>query len=174
MKKRTQFTHIDNYGYIRMVNTTGKTFSKRMARAEAVIHLGKKISSQLRKNGKTAKGSVLETAKLAGIIAAKKTAELIPLCHQIPLDFIDITAKFDKDVLQLESLIQSRYSTGVEMEALTAVTIASLTVYDMCKALDKGISIEKIRLIEKSGGKSGHWLCDKNNHMKTKRSKKHD
>lgn len=143
-----------------MVDVGDKTATERTARAEAVVRLGARIAEQLRATGEVAKGNVIETARIAGIMAAKKTAELIPLCHQIPLDVVDIAATLEDDVVRLQSRVRCRHTTGVEMEALTAVTVAALTVYDMCKAAGKGIVIERVRLLEKTGGKSGDWRAE--------------
>ena len=99
----------------------------------------------------------MDTARLAGILAAKQTAHLIPLCHQVPLSMIDVDASLTDNALRLESFVRCSHTTGVEMEAMTAVAIAALTVYDMCKAVSKGIVIERIQLLEKSGGRSGRW-----------------
>jgi len=108
-----------------------------------------------------AKGDVLEVARLAGIMATKRTADLIPLCHPLPLDAVTIDFAFiDRETLHIEATVQVEAKTGVEMEALTAVSVAALTVYDMCKSVDRGMSIECIRLEEKSGGRSGHWRRD--------------
>lgn len=99
----------------------------------------------------------METARIAGIMAAKRTAELIPLCHTLPLDVVDVQVAFGKTSLRIESLVRAHHVTGVEMEALTAAAVAALTIYDMCKAADKGIVIERLRLLEKTGGKSDFW-----------------
>ena len=106
---------------------------------------------------RTPKGDPLEAARLAGIMAAKKTSELIPLCHPLPLTHIDVQAKLDATGVLLEAEVSTNAQTGVEMEALTAVTVAALTIYDMCKALEKGITITDVRLESKTGGKSGDW-----------------
>ena len=151
------FSHVSESGQARMVDVGDKAATDRTARAEAVVRLGPAIAAQLAETGSVAKGNVLETARLAGIMAAKRTAELIPLCHQIPLDLVEVTASLDVDSVRLESRVRCRHVTGVEMEAMTAVSVAALTVYDMCKAADKGIRIEHICLLEKTGGKSGEW-----------------
>lgn len=109
-------------------------------------------------NHRTPKGDPLEAARLAGIMAAKRTAELIPLCHPLPLTHVDVQARIEDYGVYLESSVSTNAQTGVEMEALTAVTIAALTVYDMCKALDKGITISEVRLERKTGGKSGDFI----------------
>jgi molybdenum cofactor biosynthesis protein MoaC len=140
-----------------MVDVGDKTATERSARAEAVVRLGPAIAAQLRTSGEVAKGNVLETARIAGIMAAKKTADLIPLCHALALSVVDIQAALADDELHLESYVRCRGATGVEMEALTAVTVAALTVYDMCKAAGKGMVIERVRLLQKTGGKSGDF-----------------
>lgn len=152
MKK--QFTHIDATGNPQMVDVSEKSISKRVAKAQAVIQLGKKIVSQM--NGDeliTKKGPVFQTAIIAGVMAAKRTHELIPFCHPLSLEDckIRITVKKNKAIIDTEAVITSK--TGVEMEALTAASVAALTVYDMCKALSHNIIIEEIKLMAKSGGK---------------------
>ena len=107
------------------------------------------------------KGNALETARIAGIQAAKKTSDLIPLCHPLPLTHVDVSITIVRGGVRLESTASTKAETGVEMEALAAAAIAALTLYDMCKAVEKGISIEKVRLLEKTGGKSGHWVRKK-------------
>lgn len=157
MPEQTPLTHVSDTGQARMVDVGDKATSQRTARAEAVVHVGATVAECLRRSGALAKGNVLETARLAGIMAAKRTSELIPLCHQIPLSVVDIQATLAADTVRLESSVRCHGVTGVEMEALTAVAVAALTVYDMCKAAGKGIVIERVRLLEKTGGKSGLW-----------------
>jgi cyclic pyranopterin phosphate synthase len=140
-----------------MVDVGAKTTTARMARAEAIVDFTTALARTLRKTGRSAKGHVLDTARLAGILAAKKTAELIPLCHSLPLDHVDVQGAWKGSSLVLTATASCRGATGVEMEALTAVSLAALTVYDMCKAVDKGLVIRGIRLLEKTGGKSGHF-----------------
>ncbi len=154
------FSHLSDTGQARMVDVGDKAAGDRTARAEAVVRLGPALAGRLLATGGVAKGNVLDTARLAGIMAAKRTAELIPLCHQIPLDVVEVTANLDADSVRLESRVRCRHVTGVEMEAMTAVSVAALTVYDMCKAAGKGIRIEQIRLLEKTGGKSGNWKAE--------------
>ena len=155
-----QFTHVSGDGAIRMVDVGHKPVTERTARAEAVVRLGAELATRLRQTGVVEKGGVLETARLAGIMAAKKTSDLIPLCHQIPLEVVDIRAVLEPDGVRLESFVRCRHTTGVEMEAMTAVSVAALTVFDMCKAATKGIVIERVRLLEKTGGKSGAWRAE--------------
>ncbi len=142
-----------------MVDVSGKEITVRRAVAESRLVIGRSIYDAM-KDGEllTKKGAVLQTAIIAGTQAAKKTSELIPFCHPLPLDGCRVDAKFEGEssiVVRCECRTTAR--TGVEMEALTGASIAALTIYDMCKALDKGIVIEQTRLIEKDGGKSGHW-----------------
>ena len=168
----TRLTHLSDAGHIRMVDVGNKPSTDRTARAEAVVRLGAEIANQLARTGTVAKGPVLETARLTGIMAAKRTAELIPLCHQIPLHSVDIHAVVEAETVRLESMVRCRHTTGVEMEAMTAVTVAALTVYDMCKAAGKGIVIESVRLLEKTGGKSGGWRAEEGVSRKDAKSAK--
>jgi cyclic pyranopterin phosphate synthase len=152
MKK--QFTHIDATGNPQMVDVSEKAISKRIAKAQAVVQLGKKIVAQMKGDELiTKKGPVFQTAIIAGVMAAKRTHELIPFCHPLALEDckIRITVKKNKAVIDTEAIITSK--TGVEMEALTAASVAALTIYDMCKALSHNIIIEEIKLMAKSGGK---------------------
>lgn len=149
-------THINSQGEVNMVNIGEKEVTLRTARAYARLKmqpetLSRLISSQLKK------GDGLAAARIAGIMGAKKTSELIPLCHTIPIEKIDISFKQESDTqLGIFSFAKCTYKTGIEMEALTAVSIAALTVYDMCKAIDRSMSVEEIRLLEKTGGKSDY------------------
>lgn len=149
-------SHIDDQGRIRMVDTGTKAISSRRAMASARVIMSRETITALREH-RTPKGDPLETARLAGIMAAKKTSDLIPLCHPLPLTHIDVQASFNEEGILLTSEVSTNAQTGVEMEALTAVSIAALTVYDMCKALDKGITITDLRLESKTGGKSGDY-----------------
>ncbi|KPK68535.1 MAG: hypothetical protein AMJ84_10990 [Acidithiobacillales bacterium SM23_46] len=144
-----------------MVDVSAKAITRRWARAEGVVRVGRALGTTLRKTGKTAKGNVLETARLAGIQAAKQTPALIPLCHPIGLDLVELDAEVVADEVRIEARVACEGKTGVEMEALVAVAVAALTVYDMCKAADKTIEIGPIRLVEKGGGKSGLWSREK-------------
>jgi cyclic pyranopterin monophosphate synthase len=156
--KNSALSHLDEAGRARMVDVTAKMPTARMARAEAIVILGRALAAKLRRTGALAKGNVLETARLAGIQGAKQTASLIPLCHSLPLDVVEIRATIAGDRVIIETTARTRAATGVEMEALTAASVAALTVYDMCKAVSKDIVIGPIRLLEKSGGRSGHFL----------------
>jgi cyclic pyranopterin phosphate synthase len=150
-------SHLDHAGRARMVDVADKQVSARMARASAIVRLGRALARQLRRTGAVGKGNVLETARLAGIQGAKQTAQLIPLCHLLALDVVEVEATLVDDCVRIETLARTRAATGVEMEALTAAAVAALTVYDMCKAASKDIEIERICLLEKRGGRSGHW-----------------
>jgi cyclic pyranopterin phosphate synthase len=149
-----ELSHFDEKGASRMVDTTAKAESDRTARASALVRMNPTTLQLIR--DRSAKGDVREVARLAGIMAAKKTSELIPLCHPLPLTAVNIDFTFEgEDCLCIEATARVVARTGVEMEALTAVSVAALTVYDMCKAVDRGMTVERIRLEEKTGGKSG-------------------
>ena len=151
----SQFSHFDESGASRMVDVGGKAETERVARASAVVRMNPATLALIR-DRKLSKGDVLEVARLAGIMAAKKTAELIPLCHPLPLTAVTLDFAFaGDDRLRIEATVRCVGRTGVEMEALTAVSVAALTVYDMCKAVDRVMTIERVRLEEKSGGRSG-------------------
>jgi|SRR5581483_7144814 len=150
-------SHFDEHGASRMVDTSGKGETLRQARASGRVRMAA-ATLQLIRDRKLAKGDVLEVARLAGIMAAKKTPDLIPLCHPLAISAVTVDFTFTgDDVLDIEATVKLVGRTGVEMEALTAVSIAALTVYDMCKAVDKSMTIEQIRLEAKSGGKSGSF-----------------
>lgn len=151
-----ELSHIDAQGRVRMVDTSAKGNTARRAIASASVLMAAETIAALREN-RSPKGDPLEAARLAGIMAAKKTAELIPLCHPLPLTHIDVRAQLNDSGVYLEADVSTNAQTGVEMEALTAVSVAALTVYDMCKALEKSITISDIRLERKSGGKSGDY-----------------
>lgn len=152
-----QLSHIDDTGRVKMVDTSDKEATTREAIASARVLMSPQTVSALRDH-RTPKGDPLEAARLAGIMAAKRTAELIPLCHPLPLTHVDVQAKIEDYGVHLESKVSTHAQTGVEMEALTAVSVAALTIYDMCKALDKGIVISDVRLERKTGGKSGDFV----------------
>ena len=154
----TELSHFDEQGASRMVDVGGKEVTPRVARASGQLGM-KAATLALVRDRKLAKGDVLEVARLAGIMAAKRTAELIPLCHTLPLDAVEIQFTFpDETTLRIEATAHVTAPTGVEMEALTAVTVAALTVYDMCKAVDRDMVISHVQLEEKSGGRSGHFV----------------
>lgn len=152
----SKLSHVDEAGHIRMVDTSDKGISSRRAVASASVLMSAQTLTALREH-RSPKGDPLEAARLAGIMAAKKTAELIPLCHPLPLTHIEVRAEFNNSGVYLEAEVATNAQTGVEMEALTAVSVAALTIYDMCKALEKGITITEIRLERKTGGKSGDY-----------------
>lgn len=149
-----EFTHLNEDGRGRMVDVSGKSDTKRTATARGKISLNRETLEKVRQ-GSIAKGDVLSVAQIAGILAAKKTAELIPLCHNILLHGVDLKFEITESGVTALAAIHTMGPTGAEMEALTAVTTALLTVYDMCKAVDKGMVISDIMLLEKTGGKSG-------------------
>ena len=152
----SDLTHLDAEGRVAMVDTTGKAQTARRAVASARVLMSAETVAALRA-GRTPKGDPLEAARIAGIMAAKRTAELIPLCHPLPLTHADVRAELRDDGVHLTAEATTNAQTGVEMEALTAAAVAALTVYDMCKAVEKGMTITDVRLEEKTGGKSGTW-----------------
>lgn len=151
-----KLTHLDDQGAARMVDVGGKAETRRSATARGRILMQPATLAAVRE-GSGPKGDVLATARIAGIMAAKKTGELIPMCHPLALDSVTVDFTFDDDGIAVEATASLTARTGVEMEALTAASIALLTIYDMAKALEKGMVIEQIRLIAKTGGKSGDW-----------------
>ncbi len=155
----SKFTHIDDEGRVRMVDVTAKKPTVRTAVAGGMIYMNPE-TFDLIQNQKVKKGNVLETARIAGIMAAKKTSELIPMCH--PLNITHIQVDFSPDASEscigIEATVRAIDQTGVEMEAITAVSVAALTIYDMCKSYDKEMTISKIQLLKKSGGKSGTYI----------------
>ncbi len=154
----SKLTHFNSKGQAHMVDVGGKDSTHRAAIAEGRIHMQPATLSLIRSGGHR-KGDVLGIARVAGIMAAKRTADLIPLCHPLPLTKveIDLDAETDPPSVHCLARAETEGRTGVEMEALCAVQVALLTVYDMCKAVDRGMSLDQVRLLEKAGGKSGHW-----------------
>jgi cyclic pyranopterin phosphate synthase len=153
-------THFDETGASRMVDTSAKAETLREARASGLVRMAPATAALIHNRG-LSKGDVLEVARLAGIQAAKRTGELIPLCHPLPLTSAAVNFFWaGDDLLRIEATVRVFGRTGVEMEALTAVSVAALTVYDMCKAVDRVMTVERIRLEEKSGGRSGHFRRD--------------
>lgn len=152
-----KLSHMDEAGRPRMVDVGGKADSVRQAVAKGIVRM-QPSTFDLIKSGGTAKGDVLSVAQLAGTMAAKRTPDLIPLCHPILIDNVDIAFSPDEknSTIEITATVKSSGKTGVEMEALTATAVAALTIYDMCKAVDRGMKIENIRLVSKSGGKSGN------------------
>ena len=157
----TALTHIDEHGQARMVDVGAKADTEREAVARGEVHMRAETADLIR-SGAAAKGDVLAVARVAGLMGAKRTADLIPLCHPIPLTGSEVTFQWDeaRNRLMIEAVARTVGKTGVEMEALTAVSVAALTVYDMCKAVDRGMRIENVRLIRKTGGKSGTYEVD--------------
>lgn len=153
---RAQFTHFDAAGQAQMVDVGGKDVSRRIARAAGRIRMRPETLALIRE-GNASKGDVLGVARIAAIQAAKRTAELIPLAHPLPLTHVAVEFTFEQEALAIEVTAETLDRTGVEMEALTGASIGLLTVYDMCKAVDRGMRIEGIQLLEKSGGRSGHF-----------------
>ncbi len=151
---KAKLSHYDSAGRIRMVDVSPKPDTLREAKASALV---KMRPAALRAARQNPKGDPLEIARIAGIAAAKRTAELVPLCHPLLLSHIDVSANFCKNGVAISSTVRSTGPTGVEMEALTAVAVAALTVYDMCKAADRGMEITGVKLLEKRGGKSGTY-----------------
>ena len=156
----SELTHFDEHGASRMVDTSAKPETLREARASGLVRMAPATAALIRDRA-LAKGDVLEVARLAGIMAAKRTGDLIPLCHPLPLTSVTLDFAFPSDSdLHIQATVRVFGRTGVEMEALTAVSVAALTVYDMCKAVDRSMTIERIRLEEKSGGRSGTFRRD--------------
>lgn len=149
-----KLSHYDEAGNARMVDVTDKPETRRTARAHAFVRIERAVLDKLPANPK---GNPLEVARIAGILAAKKTAELIPMCHPLPLSYADVEITLEDAGLRIIATAVTSGQTGVEMEALTAASVAALTVYDMTKALDKRIEIQDLYLLEKTGGKSGDW-----------------
>lgn len=154
-----RLTHLDNTGSVHMVDVSRKDVTERFATVRGEIRMAPE-TVRLIVGDQIAKGNVLETARLAGIMAAKKTAELIPLCHQLNLTAVDVEFRVGDDSIEVETQARTADRTGVEMEALTAATVALLTIYDMCKAVDRAMVIDQVRLQEKNGGRSGHYRRD--------------
>lgn len=154
----TKLTHLDDQGKARMVDVGGKAETRRIALAEGRITLSAAALAAIC-DGAVPKGDVLAAARIAGIMAAKKTAELIPLCHPLALDAVKVDFALEADSVRVTTCASLSGRTGVEMEALTACSVALLTIYDMAKSIDKGMVIGDIRLLEKRGGKSGDWIA---------------
>ena len=155
----TELTHLDSRGQARMVDVGGKPETARSAAATGRIRMSAEALAAVR-DGSGPKGDVLAAARIAGIMAAKKTGELIPLCHPLALDAVTVEFAFEEGAIRATARASLTGKTGVEMEAMTATAIALLTIYDMAKAIDKGMVVEEIRLLEKTGGKSGDWRAE--------------
>jgi cyclic pyranopterin monophosphate synthase len=154
LDEMSKLSHYDSSGRASMVDVSHKSDTRRTARAHAFVRMSSEVLEQLSSNPK---GNPLEVARYAGIMAAKKTSELIPMCHPIMLSHLDVEANVEAGGVRIVAIATTTSATGVEMEALTAASVAALTVYDMTKALDKGIEIQDVYLLEKTGGKSGGW-----------------
>ncbi len=152
-----KLTHLDNTGKAHMVDVAMKEPTARIARAAGEVHMDQGATEMIR-DGLVPKGDVLAVARIAGIMAAKRTSELIPLCHPIPISSVTVDCTIADYGVSVEAAVNVLGATGVEMEALTAVTVACLAIYDMVKAVDRSAVIEHVRLLEKDGGKSGHYL----------------
>lgn len=155
----SELTHLDESGRARMVDVSAKDITRREATARAVVFMQPE-TAKLISTGGVAKGDVLAVAQVAGVMGAKRTPELVPLCHPLPITGVDMTFDLDVEraVLEIRATVRVTGRTGVEMEALTAVSVAALTVYDMCKAVDRGMTISEIQLMHKAGGKSGEFV----------------
>ena len=151
-------THLDDRGAARMVDVGDKAATARTAVAEGRIHMAQAAATAIR-DGLAAKGDVLAVARIAGIMAAKRTADLIPLCHPLPLSAVSLDLDVGLDCVTARATASTVHQTGVEMEAMTAVSVALLTIYDMAKAIDKAMRIDAVRLLSKTGGKSGDWIA---------------
>lgn len=152
---KSRLSHYDRAGRARMVDVSAKQSTRREAEATALVAMSPKVLRELQRNPK---GDPLEAARLAGIMAAKRTAELIPMCHPVPLTHVDVSASIGDEGVRIQARAATNAVTGVEMEAMVAASVAALTVYDMCKALDKGIEIREVVLQRKTGGKSGEFV----------------
>ncbi len=162
MANEPSLSHLSPEGAARMVDVKGKPTTQRAARAEAWVNVGPDIAAALRQQGGLTKGNVLEAARIAGSMAAKKTPDLIPMCHPLVLDVVAVDAHMVGDCVHIVSRVGCEGRTGVEMEAMTAAAVAALTVYDMVKSAGKGVQIGPVRLLEKQGGKSGRWQRQEN------------
>jgi cyclic pyranopterin monophosphate synthase len=167
----SKLSHIDESGRIRMVDVSGKPATAREAVARGHVSMSAEARAQVR-GGTTRKGDAIETARLAGIMAAKQTSSLIPLCHPLPISHIDVQITPARGGYAIQARVRTTAETGVEMEALTAVSVAALTLYDMVKAIDKAMVIADVRLIEKRGGKSGLWQAKIKRSKRSKRSQR--
>ena len=156
----SSLSHFDEQGASRMVDVGAKAISSRLARAESFVRMQPETLARIL-DKKIVKGDVFEVARLAGIMATKRTADLIPLCHPLGIDGVDLAlTAIDAITVKIEATVRVQGRTGVEMEALTAVTVAGLTIYDMCKSIDRTMTLGPTRLLEKMGGKCGHFLAE--------------
>ena len=151
------FTHLNEGDQPRMVDVSGKAVTHRTAVAEAMVHLGPELARMLKETGSTKKGPVIQTAVIAGIQGSKRTSDLIPMCHPLPLSSVEVDIQLEGEKARIQVQVKTSYQTGVEMEALTGASVAALTLYDMCKSISKAMIIEAVKLLEKTGGKSGDF-----------------
>ncbi len=154
-----KLTHLDEQGRARMVDVGAKDVTERICTARAEVRMARETLEAIT-SGATPKGDVFATARIAGILAAKRTGDWIPLAHPMPLDAVEVKLAPDAGAgcVRIEATVRAHWRTGVEMEAMVAVSAAGLTIYDMCKAMDRGMSVTDVRLVQKSGGKSGRWI----------------
>ena len=154
-----ELTHLNGSGQARMVDVGEKAMTRREAQAEAVVRMQPETLEAI-SGGEIKKGDVFAAARIAGILAAKKTPDLIPLCHPVPIESVEIDIRAEKsDRVRIVAAARCDFKTGIEMEALTAAAVAALTIYDMCKAIDRGMTVERVRLLRKSGGRSGVYTA---------------
>ncbi len=154
------FTHLNEGNQPRMVDISGKAVTHRTAVAEAMVHLGPELARMLKETGSTKKGPVIQTAVIAGIQGSKRTSDLIPMCHPLPLSAVEVDIQLEGEKARIQVQVKTSNQTGVEMEALTGASVAALTLYDMCKSISKAMIIESVRLLKKTGGKSGEYRAD--------------
>ena len=156
------FTHLNQEEQPRMVDVSDKAITHRSAIAEALIQLGPELAKMLKDRGSTKKGPVIQTAVIAGIQGTKKTSDIIPMCHPLPLSAVEVNIQLEGEKARIRVQVKTSHQTGVEMEALTGASIAALTLYDMCKSVSKSMIIESIKLLKKTGGKSGDYSAESN------------
>ena len=154
------FTHLNEGDQPRMVDVSGKAVTHRTAVAEAMVHLGPELARMLKETGSTKKGPVIQTAVIAGIQGSKRTSDLIPMCHPLPLSAVEVDIQLEGEKARIQVQVKTSHQTGVEMEALTGASVAALTLYDMCKSISKAMIIESVKLLEKTGGVSGEYHAD--------------
>ncbi len=154
------FTHLNEGNQPRMVDVSGKAVTHRTAVAEAMVHLGPELARMLKETGSTKKGPVIQTAVIAGIQGSKRTSDLIPMCHPLPLSAVEVDIQLEGEKARIQVQVKTSNQTGVEIEALTGASVAALTLYDMCKSISKAMIIESVRLLKKTGGKSGEYRAD--------------
>ena len=155
-----KFTHLNEGDQPRMVDVSGKAITHRIAVAEALVYLGPELARMLKETGSTKKGPVIQTAVIAGIQGSKSTSDLIPMCHPLPLSAVEVDIQLEGEKARIQVQVKTSHQTGVEMEALTGASVAALTLYDMCKSISKAMIIESVKLLEKTGGKSGDFRAE--------------